>query len=134
MPALSQNLVFQVNNGNTVTNTVVVDYPNTGTTTFVYYSDKLKGDGYFGGGDGLHTVAYTASRYFRGTLTMQATLASDPVESDWFNVHGTTSTYTALIPRNTSTVDIYNFSGNFVWVRGKIAIDEGTISSVQYNH
>lgn len=134
MPALSQNLLFHVNNGGTFTNTVVVDYPNTGTTTLVYKSDKVKGDGYFGSSDGLHTVAYTASRYFHGTITMQATLASQPIESDWFNVQGITSTYTPLNSRNTSTVDIYNFTGNFVWIRGYIAIDEGTVSLIQYNH
>jgi hypothetical protein len=134
MPALSQNLIFHVNNGNTTTNTVVVDYPNTATTTLVYKSDKVKGDGYFGGSDGLHTVAFTASRYFHGTITMQATLASEPVETDWFNIYGTTSTYTPLNSRSTSTVDIYNFTGNFVWVRGYIAINEGTVSVIQYNH
>lgn len=134
MPALSQNLVFHVNNGNTVTTTVVVDYPNTGTNTFVYVSDKVKGDGYFGGGDGLHTVSYTASKFFHGTITMQATLASEPVENDWFFIPGTTSTYTPVNVRTTSTVDIYNFTGNFVWVRGYVAIDEGTVSVIQYNH
>ena len=134
MPALSQNLLFHVNNGSTTTNTVVVDYPNTGTNTFVYLSDKVKGDGYFGRSDGLHTVSYTSSRYFHGTITMQATLASEPVEADWFEVSNTTSRYTPLNTRNTSTVDLYNFTGNFVWVRGRIAIDEGTVSVVQYNH
>lgn len=134
MPALSQNLSFQLNNSGTIVNTVVVDYPNTGTTTLVYKSDKVRGDGYFGSSDGLHTVAYTASKFFKGTITMQATLASEPIESDWFNVRDTTSTYTSLNIRNTSTVDIYNFTGNFVWVRGYIAIDEGTVSVIQYNH
>jgi hypothetical protein len=134
MPALSQNLVFQVLNGNTTTNSVQVDYPNTGTSTIVYSSDKQKGDGYFGGSDGFHTVAYTASRYFRGTVTMQATLASEPIETDWFNIYGTTSTYSSMDIRNTSTVDIYNFVGNFVWVRGYVAIDEGAVMSIQYNH
>lgn len=134
MPALSQNLLFHVNNGGTFTNTVVVDYPNTGTTTLIYKSDPVKGDGYFGGSDGFHTVAYTASRSFHGTITMQATLAAEPTENDWFNVYNTTSTYTTLNVRSTSTVDIYNFTGNFVWVRGYIAIDEGTVSVIQYNH
>ena len=134
MPALSQNLVFSVVNGNTTTNSVLVDYPNTGTTTLVYTSQRVKGDGYFGGGDGLHTVAYSATRYFHGTVTMQASLASAPVEADWFNVYDTTSTYTPINTRSTGTVDIYNFSGNFVWVRGYIAIDEGAVLSIQYNH
>jgi hypothetical protein len=130
MPAFSQNLTFTIG----TSTTVLVDYPNTATTTLNYISDKVKGDGYFGNGDGLHTVAYTASRYFHGTVTMQATLASQPIESDWFNVQATSSTYTSLNVRNTNTVDIYNFNGNFVWVRGVVAIDEGAVLAIQYNH
>lgn len=130
MPALSQSLSFIQNS----TGTVVVDYPNTGTDTIVYLSDKYKGDGYFGGSDGNHTVMYTANPDFVGTITMQASLASEPTEADWFNVADTTSTYTLMMSRNTSTVDLYNFTGNFVWVRGYIAIEQGTVSSVRYNH
>lgn len=130
MPALSQSLTFTVEN----TSTVVVDYPNTGTTTMIYTSDRVKGDGYFGGSDGFHTVMYTATPTFVGTVTMQATLASEPVDSDWFNVVATTSTYTLMNTRSTSTVDVYNFTGNFVWVRGYVAIEQGAVSSVRYNH
>lgn len=130
MPALSQSLSFTQNS----TSTVVVDYPNTGTDTIVYLSNKYKGDGYFGGSDGLHTVMYTATPDFVGTITMQATLASEPSNLDWFNVAGTTSTYTLLNSRSTSTVDIYNFTGNFVWVRGYIAIEQGAVSNIRYNH
>ena len=61
MPALSQNLTFHTTSG---TNTVVVDYPNTGTGVLVYLSDKAKGDGYFGGSDGFHTVAFNTNQYF----------------------------------------------------------------------
>jgi hypothetical protein len=130
MPSQSQSLSFIINS----TSTVVVDYPNTGTTTLVYTSERLKGDGYFGGSDGLHTVMYTATPSFVGTITMQATLASEPISTDWFNVSGTTSTYTSLNTRTTNTVDLYNFTGNFVWVRGYIAIEEGAVSNIRYNH
>jgi hypothetical protein len=130
MPALSQSLSFTIG----TSTTVVVTYPNTGTTTLVYKSERVKGDGYFGGSDGLHTVMYTAHPTFVGTLTVQATLASEPVEADWFNVYGTTSTYRLVDTRSTSTVDLYNFTGNFVWVRGYISIDQGSVSSFRYNH
>ena len=130
MPALSQSLTFTVNS----TSSVVVDYPNTGTTTMVYTSDPVKGDGYFGGSDGFHTVMYTATPSFVGTVTMQATLASAPAELDWFDVVDTTVEYGELNERTTSTVDIYNCTGNFVWVRGHIAIYQGAVSSIRYNH
>lgn len=130
MPALSQSLLFNINS----TSTVVVDYPNTGTNTMVYISNPYKGDGYYGGSDGFHTVMYTTGPDFVGTVTMQAALASQPSESDWFNVANTTSSYRLTNVRNNSIVDLHNFIGNFVWVRGHISIDQGVVSSIRYNH
>jgi len=130
MPALSQNLTFTVDTGNSAQ----VAYPNTATSTLIYISDKVKGDGYYGSSDGFHTVAYKATYDFAGSMYMQASLATDPSDTDWFNVVGTTSTYTTLNIRTTSTVDIYNFTGNFVWVRGYISISQGTVQSIKYNH
>jgi hypothetical protein len=134
MPALSQSLLFTPANSVGTTSTVAVVYPNTATTTQIYLSEKAKGDGYFGNSDGLHTVMYAANSSFVGTVTMQATLATSPAENDWFNVSGTTSTYRVLDDRSTSTVDSYNFTGNFVWVRGYVAIDAGSVFMVQLNH
>ena len=134
MPSLSQNLIFKVVNGDSSYESVVVDYPNTGTSTFVYYSNPVKGEGYALSGDGIHTVSYTTSPHFHGTITMQATLATQPIERDWFDVKGTSVTYTPLDERTGNSVDIFNFIGNFVWVRGKIYIDEGTVSVIQYNY
>lgn len=130
MPALSESLNFVVRDENTVS----VTYPNTGTSTLVYSSDKTKGDGYFGSSDGMHTVMYTATPTFVGTITFQATLASEPTESDWFDVSNTSVTYTEMNDRSTSTVDCFNFVGNFVWVRGKVEIDAGTVESILVNH
>lgn len=134
MPALSESLVFRpiTSVGSTATTSVV--YPNTATTVLTYVSDKLKGDGYFGSSDGLHTTMYVATSDFVGTITMQATLASNPTNADWFAVQNTTSTYTALNIRTTSTVDLKNFTGNFVWVRGMVMIADGSVEYIQYNH
>lgn len=131
MSALSVALEF-TNYLNTAS--VAVQYPNSGTGVMVYKSQWAQGDGYYGSGSGLHTVMYTCTADFVGTVTMQATLATNPVEADWFNVIGTTSTYKVLNNRNTSTVDVYNFTGNFVWVRGHVDINDGQMQSVLYNH
>lgn len=130
MPGLSQSLEFVVAS----TSTVAVQYPNTATDVLVYTSSKVKGDGYYGASDGLHTVAYTATPTFVGTITVQASLASEPKESDWFFISNTISTYTAMMSRTTSTVDCYNFVGNFVWVRGHISIKQGAVEVIHYNH
>jgi len=134
MPALSQSLTFTPTHTPGMTSTTAVIYPNTGTGTLTYFSSKVKGDGYFGGSDGFHTVMYTATPEFYGTVTMQATLATAPSENDWFSVTGTSVNYTAFNVRTTSTVDIKNFTGNFVWVRGVVSIDNGSVESVLYNH
>lgn len=134
MPALSQTLTFTPTHTPLTTSTTAVIYPNTGTTTLTYVSSKVKGDGYYGNSDGLHTVMYTATSDFHGTVTMQASLATDPAESDWFFVNGVSVAYTPFDVRTTSTVDISNFTGNFVWVRGHVMINDGSVESVLYNH
>jgi hypothetical protein len=100
----------------------------------VYLSDKIKGDGYYGSSDGLHTAMVTASMDFVGTATIQASLATVPVETDWFNVSQAGVSYTQMNNRNTSTVDCFNFTGNFVWLRGVVKILDGAIESIQVNH
>lgn len=130
MPALSQSLEFVIN----TSTSVAIQYPNTGTGMLVYKSLKAKGDGYYGSSDGFHTVAYTAASTFVGTVTMQASLAAEPTDLDWFNIPNTTSTYTTFNVRTTSTVDCYNFTGNYVWVRGHVSITDGAVEVIHYNH
>lgn len=134
MSALSQSLVFTPAGSVGNTSTVAVVYPNTATNTLVYVSDKVKGDGYYGSSDGLHTVMYSISASFIGTVTMQATLAVEPTEVDWFSVANTSVSYSDLVDRSSTAVNLANFTGNFVWVRGQIHIDRGSVFSIQYNH
>jgi len=130
MPALSQSLEFVVN----TTSTVSIVYPNSTSTVMIYVSDKVKGDGYYGGSDGLHTVTYTCAPTFVGTVTMQASLSSAPTDADWFTVPNTDVRYTVFEDRSTSTVDYYNFQGNYVWLRGRVAIADGAVEVIHYNH
>jgi hypothetical protein len=138
MSSLAQGLEFV-----TYTNTasVQVTYPLFTSTdqTLVYKSIPAKGDGYFGGSDGLHTVMYTYDSNFVGTITMQASLATAPVESDWFDIQGTTVEQTTANPfyngNTVATQSVYNnFTGNFVWVRGVVVIEAGQVDSIYYNH
>jgi len=131
MPALSQALEFI-----TYTNepSVQVVYPNSATTTMVYYSDKIQGDGYFGSSDGLHTAMISADMNFVGTATIQASLATSPGINDWFDVSGTSISYTVMDHRTEGTVNCVNFTGNFVWVRGAVHIKAGTVQSILVNH
>ena len=92
--------------------------------------DKFKGDGYYGWGDGLHTVSYQLTS-FVGDIRIQATLAADPIDSDWFDVDGTSIGNDAT---PLTTVQIINFIGNFVWVRAVANYTAGTINTILYNH
>lgn len=130
MPALSQGLEFSIYNS---TSSVAVIYPNNTSTMQVYSSYKEKGSGYYGSTVGLHTVMYTAEPTFHGTITMQASLATNPIEADWFNVDSTSVSYRDN-DRTSPTVDYFNFTGNFVWVRGQVVISQGTVQSILYNH
>jgi len=150
MPALSQNLTFKITNGNTTTNSVQVQYPtNTATTALIYHSERIKGDGYFGNSDGLHTVFWRVAG-FVGTIEVQGTLASEPTELDWVTVKltqpgnkfyiDTTGLVTAAgvditrYTQETTTSKSYNFTGNFVWVRGRISeFTQGVMNGISIN-
>jgi hypothetical protein len=132
MSALSIGLEFPIYNS---TSSVAVIYPNSATNTLVFISYKEKGSGYYGSSTGLHTVQYTCTPDFVGTVTMHATLATSPSETDWFTVDDTSfsmTQYQAQV-QNTSTVTINNFNGNFVWIRGVIEMNDGAVQSILYN-
>jgi hypothetical protein len=147
MPALSQSLTFKINNSDTVS----VSYPNTGTTALIYTSERIKGDGYFGGSDGVHTVFWSVAE-FVGTIEIQGTLASEPGDSDWVTLHLSepggrkapfTMDTTGLVSEriidtrytlSTTLSKSYNFTGNFVWLRGRISeFEQGVVNNISIN-
>lgn len=106
----------------------VAEYDGASTT---FTSDKYKGDGYSGFVDGLHTVATYLSA-FEGTVTIQATLHTDPTETDWADI-STVATGDNITPATDNYVN--NVTGNFVWIRIKITdFVAGTIRTIQYNY
>jgi hypothetical protein len=136
MPGLSLQFKFAVSTGTTFlpystqipSTTVAADGSNN------FYSHKEKGNGYFGNNGGLHTVSYTVTPNFVGTLTTQATLATKPCESDWFNVEGSIFTFNNSInPALTTTTNYVNFSGNFVWVRAFVQRAGGPVGTYNDN-
>jgi hypothetical protein len=114
--------------------------------------EAFKGDGYYGWGDGVHTVEVEIT-VFAGTISIQASLATAPTDSDWFTVPlavADSEAYrvdtTGLITKissiqtiqyasATTAVNVYNFTGNFVWVRAVVTNwTAGTINRVLFNH
>jgi hypothetical protein len=88
--------------------------------------DKYQGDGYYGRSDGLHTVQYSYTD-FTGSVIIQATLAVNPADEDWFTV------FTTDIEQESDSL-ITSFTGNFVWVRAHTNYTDGTLNSVILNH
>jgi hypothetical protein len=143
MPNLSQQFLFATS----ATNTLRVDLPSTsnppdglqGDGTAIFISEKQKGDGYYGSSDGFHTVTYTVTPNFAGTLKVQASLMTQPASTDWFDVTNTSVVYDRInnIPATTTT-NYVNFVGNFTWVRAKVVRDAdlpyGAVQAINYNH
>lgn len=145
MPALSQTFTYTVNT-NTVTSLI---YPSEGQISLLSYtSHPLKGDGYYGSSDGLHTVQIKTTNFI-GKIVVQATLEVTPTETDWFDVNlesdtnivDTTGSSTKKIQielvytQPTTLFKIYNFEGNFVHVRVKVSnFAQGILNEIRYNH
>ena len=104
------------------------------STVSIVSGSKFKGDGYYSRSDGFHTVQYSVTGFI-GTIDTQASLADNPVEADWFNI-----TASQMLSANDSSTYntgsfIYNFTGNYVWVRIKVSNwTDGTVNSVLLNH
>ena len=98
--------------------------------------EKSKGDGYYGRSDGFHTVQYSITG-FQGKIKMEATLAVDPTDADWFTLDATeheTIGFANDGPVATGA-HIKNFTGNYVWVRVVVSSwSDGTVNSIQLNH
>ena len=151
MPALSQNLTFTISSGTSTVSTVQLVHPPY-NNTLTYLSAKAKGDGYFGGSSGFHTVFWKITNFI-GTIGVQGTLVADPTINDWVDItltsaDGIGTVYsmdttgvltTVAIASNTYTTPVtlaksFNFIGNFVWVRAKVSDwTQGTVNVISIN-
>lgn len=95
---------------------------------FEFTSDKVRCDGWYGYVDGCHTVAIYMHN-FKGRVWIEASLASEPTEEDWFPIHLNGETPYASYPRNPKKptgqlgdtgVDAFNFTANVVWLRARL--------------
>ena len=85
--------------------------------------DKRQAASYYVGAKDLQTVNINLAGV-TGNIIIQATLATEPVEIDWFNVYELEANTSA--PANSSgNVNAFineavNIEGNFVWMRAKV--------------
>lgn len=100
------------------------------SSTIIVTGDNFKGDGYYSRTDGFHTVQIAVNEFI-GTVNIQATLATTPVDADWFDI----VTHTAADGDAERTGSfLYNFTGNYVWIRAVAEYTDGAITSILLNH
>lgn len=94
-----------------------------------YTGPAVKGDGYYGFADGLHTASFHVNN-FTGRIWLQATLVEEPTEDDWFEIQLTVATpyfqYDGESDCRGAT-----FTGNFVYVRA--VVDRSYLVSTEYD-
>ena len=90
--------------------------------------EAVRADAWFGYKDGLHTVTFHMEN-LTGRIHIEASLASDPQDGDWFavNLNGAQPymqyPLDPLEPTGVSGdtfVDAFTFQGNFLWVRARL--------------
>lgn len=81
--------------------------------------EKVRADGWYGSRDGLHTIQINTSN-FRGRIGIQASLAENPLEDDWFSINLSGKNDYLVYDCEDSSTKAYNFTGNFVWLRALV--------------
>jgi hypothetical protein len=90
--------------------------------------EPQKADGWYGYGDGLHTVAIYVQN-FQGRIYIEGSIADEPTEEDWFAIMVTTSPYVQYpVNVNDPTGDMggdtgaeaFTFRTNVVWLRARL--------------
>tara|TARA_Y100001937_G_C7022408_1_gene286099 strand:- start:51 stop:425 length:375 start_codon:yes stop_codon:yes gene_type:complete len=96
-----------------------------------FNGDKVKGDGYYGFSDGVHTVQ-TRVTSLVGTVKIQGSLKKDPADTDWVDVVTVNDSDGSTAITNSF---LNNFTGNFVWIRVAVSsFTAGTINNIFMAH
>lgn len=82
----------------------------------------VPGDSYYGYTDGLHTVAVYGQN-LSGRVRIQGTLATNPTESDWFNILLNGLPYKDY--QSFTGVEGFTFTANLVFLRA--ILDRGSL-------
>ena len=89
--------------------------------------EPVKGDGWFGHSGGVHTVSIMFNNFIGG-FALEATLALNPSDDDWFRIMLTDDSEASegvlQLPENGQPsqkgIRAYTFIGNYVWLRARV--------------
>ena len=101
----------------------------TNKNELTYTSDAVKGDGYYGFADGLHTMSFHVTN-FTGRIHLEATIVETPTETDWFPIDLDNITPYLQFTAQTVTKGT-SFEGNFVYLRVKV--DRAYLGAASYD-
>jgi hypothetical protein len=103
-------------------------FPGPPGATIVFAGDKQQAAAYYLSGNDLQTITWSVGQgnnysnqnsqpnnTFTGTITIQASLATDPQETDWFDAT-VLSISTSTLPQ----VGYTNLRGNYIWIRARV--------------
>lgn len=110
-----------------MTNTVIL-LPDT-EGKFTATGEKVRADQWTHLNNRQYTIAIYLNN-FKGRVWIEASLASDPDEGDWFPIHLNGNIPYAGYPKSISLlgesgVDAYTFIANIIWIRAKM--DRGDV-------
>jgi hypothetical protein len=80
--------------------------------------NAVRGDGFYGFPEGTHTVSISMQN-FVGRVWIEAALASQPTDTDWFSINLTLDAPYLEFDNETST-RAYTFEGNFTFIRARL--------------
>lgn len=114
---------------------LISDYFDDSSPTSWYFTEKKQGSGYHKNLNSLHTAVFILDN-FKGSLKLQATLELEPGENDWVDIiyDNNADQLTSLDSTPLVSSATRNFTGNFVWVRAGIQLEEGTVAEIRYNY
>lgn len=96
-----------------------------------YFSEKSRAAGFYGKSDTTTSVQYELDN-FVGEIVIQGTLLEEPGPNDWSDILNTD-----LLTEDSSlsvSSFVSTFTGNFVWIRAKYRVFDGTIQTISYIH
>ena len=107
-----------------------------------YSGDAVKGDGYYGQTDGVHTVSVSVNN-FVGRIHIEASLATSPTSADWFPIYLTSGNSWKQYPvTNTPSganglvdtiTEAWTFRANILWLRARVDRDYLDPAPVEYS-
>ena len=98
-------------------------YSGTGTVS----GTKQPAAAYILGNQDLQTISWSVTN-FTGTITIKASLATDPNVNDWFNVDVITGS-------SLTEISYLNVVGNYVWIKADVSgFSQGIVNHVKVSY